>query len=158
MLNLLISTDNTLCLLSFQLLISKLEKKNLSAAEKELIMKVRDSLLKDGFSWSPFITFNLYLFITFVWRTCKVNIYIWFFFCLFFFCFVFFKQTIKSLSSNIETLKKEVELTAMAAKSKESPSQARQIVSRHSELVLSRTLFCSNSQVQQNLSHKHTVL
>ena len=76
----------------------------------------------------------------------------------FFFCFVFFKQTIKSLSSNIETLKKEVELTAMAAKSKESPSQARQIVSRHSELVLSRTLFCSNSQVQQNLSHKHTVL
>ena len=153
MLNLLISTDNTLCLLSFQLLISKLEKKNLSAAEKELIMKVRDSLLKDGFSWSPFITFNLYLFITFVWRTCKVNIYIWFFFC-----FIFFKQTIKSLSSNIETLKKEVELTAMAAKSKESPSQARQIVSRHSELVLSRTLFCSNSQVQQNLSHRHTVL
>ena len=75
-----------------------------------------------------------------------------------FFCLFFFKQTIKSLSSNIETLKKEVELTAMAAKSKESPSQARQIVSRHSELVLSRTLFCSNSQVQQNLSHKHTVL
>ena len=38
-------------------------------------------------------------------------------------------QTIKSLSSNIEALKKEVELAAMAAKSKESPSQARQIVS-----------------------------
>ncbi|KAK2552578.1 RNA-binding protein 26 [Acropora cervicornis] len=57
-----------------KLLISKLEKKNLGSAEKDLIVK-----------------------------------------------------TIKSLSSNIEALKKEVELAAMAAKSKESPSQARQI-------------------------------
>ena len=43
--------------------------------------------------------------------------------------FAFLFQTVKSLSSNIEALKKEVELAAMAAKSKESPSQARQIVS-----------------------------
>lgn len=60
-----------------KLLISKLEKKNLGVAEKDLIMK-----------------------------------------------------TIKSLSSNIEALKKEVELAAMAAKSKESPSQARQIAQK----------------------------
>lgn len=60
-----------------KLLISKLEKKNLGTAEKELIVK-----------------------------------------------------TIKSLSSNIEALKKEVELAAMAAKSKESPSQARQIAQK----------------------------
>jgi len=46
--------------------------------------------------------------------------------------FLFSLQTIKSLSSNIESLKKEVELAAMAAKSKESPSQARQIVSTNS--------------------------
>lgn len=39
-------------------------------------------------------------------------------------------KTIKSLSSNIESLKKEVELAAMAAKSKESPSQARQIAQK----------------------------
>lgn len=60
-----------------KLLISKLEKKNLGSAEKDLIVK-----------------------------------------------------TIKSLSSNIEALKKEVELAAMAAKSKESPSQARQIAQK----------------------------
>ncbi|KAL9973174.1 hypothetical protein ACROYT_G019591 [Oculina patagonica] len=39
-------------------------------------------------------------------------------------------KTIKSLSSNIEGVKKEVELAAMAAKSKESPSQARQIAQK----------------------------
>ncbi|CAH3022608.1 unnamed protein product [Porites evermanni] len=39
-------------------------------------------------------------------------------------------KTVKSLSSNIEALKKEVELAAMAAKSKESPSQARQIAQK----------------------------
>ncbi|KAJ7363330.1 RNA-binding protein 26 [Desmophyllum pertusum] len=60
-----------------KLLISKLDKKNLSTAEKELIVK-----------------------------------------------------TIKSLSANIEALRKEVELAAMAAKSKESPVQARQIAQK----------------------------
>lgn len=39
-------------------------------------------------------------------------------------------KTIKSLSSNIEALKKEVELAAMTVKSKESPSQARQIAQK----------------------------
>ena len=38
-------------------------------------------------------------------------------------------QTVKNLSSNIESLKQEVEIAAMAAKSKESPLQARQFVS-----------------------------
>ena len=36
---------------------------------------------------------------------------------------------------NIEALKKEVELAAMAAKSKESPSQARQIVSTNCIMI-----------------------
>ena len=50
-------------------------------------------------------------------------------------CFCFLFQTVKSLSSNIEALKKEVELAAMAAKSKESPSQARQIVSANCVMI-----------------------
>ena len=52
-----------------------------------------------------------------------------------FICFCFLFQTVKSLSSNIEALKKEVELAAMAAKSKESPSQARQIVSTNCVMI-----------------------
>ena len=88
------------------MLISKLEKKNLGSAEKDLIVKVNG---ENGISK------------VLIWRgqsdlIKQTTIFLWF-------------QTIKSLSSNIEALKKEVELAAMAAKSKESPSQARQIVS-----------------------------
>ena len=69
---------------------------------------------------------------------CKVRVW-WYIYvtcynlCFIYFCFLF--QTVKSLSSNIEALKKEVELAAMAAKSKESPSQARQIVSANCVMI-----------------------
>ena len=53
--------------------------------------------------------------------------------CSIYFCFLF--QTVKSLSSNIEALKKEVELAAMAAKSKGSPLKARQIVSTNCVMI-----------------------
>ena len=69
---------------------------------------------------------------------CKVRVW-WYIYVtcynLCFICFCFLFQTVKSLSSNIEALKKEVELAAMAAKSKESPSQARQIVSANCVMI-----------------------
>lgn len=216
-----------MCFLMFQLLISKLEKKNLSASEKENIMKVGRLLpevfmkvfiimnitfhlpsdvvmfinfhIYDNCKFQAMLSWRLSSFycyynhlhfsilivraLTFIFGALRIKLLLWLLlnnflsqtaeitkicthnfmqfytkkslltlfiqivYLLAYYNFVFQFKTLKSLSNNIESIKKEVELAAMTAKSKQSPSQARQLVcwslpsSRHCLLWLVFVLY-----------------